>query len=186
MPLPTAPELSTPRLLLRPLQLGDLPGLWPTQSDPQVTRFLPHGAWQTEADAQAWWARSHERVQQGQAVHLGLLRLGDDALLGHVIVFRYDAESARAEVGYALGRAHWGQGYMQEALGAVVSAAFGPWGLRRLEAEIDPRNAGSNALVRRLGFTHEGLARQRWVNQGVPCDVNLYGLLRQDWAQRSG
>jgi ribosomal-protein-alanine N-acetyltransferase len=184
MPLPTSPQLSTPRLLLRPLQPSDLPGLWPTQSDPEVTRYLPHPAWQSEADAQAWWARSHERVQQAQALHLGLLRQGDQQLLGHLIVFRYDAESARAEVGYALGRAHWGQGYMQEAMGAVVSAAFQAWGLRRLEAEIDPRNGGSNALVRRLGFVHEGLARQRWVNQGVPCDVNLYGLLQTDTRAR--
>jgi [ribosomal protein S5]-alanine N-acetyltransferase len=76
---------------------------------------------------------------------------------------------------------HWGQGLMREALTALISQAFGAYGLRRLEAEVNPANVASNALLRGLGFQHEGLLRKRWVAKGAAYDVNIYGLLGEEW-----
>lgn len=51
-----------------------------------------------------------------------------------------------------------GRGLMGEALGLVMGLAFGPLGLHRLEANIQPGNAASIALVRRAGFRLEGFS----------------------------
>ncbi|MCC3771483.1 GNAT family N-acetyltransferase [Streptomyces sp. UNOC14_S4] len=51
-----------------------------------------------------------------------------------------------------------GHGYMTEGLGLVLRYAFGPLGLHRLEANIQPGNAASLALVKRLGFRLEGFS----------------------------
>ncbi|MEV6394293.1 GNAT family protein [Streptomyces sp. NPDC051907] len=51
-----------------------------------------------------------------------------------------------------------GRGLMGEGLGLVMRQAFGPLGLHRLEANIQPRNAASIALVRRAGFRLEGFS----------------------------
>ncbi|WP_137992345.1 GNAT family N-acetyltransferase [Streptomyces vilmorinianum] len=51
-----------------------------------------------------------------------------------------------------------GRGLLTEALGLLLPYAFGPLGLHRLEADIQPGNAASRALVRRAGFRLEGFS----------------------------
>jgi [ribosomal protein S5]-alanine N-acetyltransferase len=101
--------------------------------------------------------------------------------IGTCLLFRFEEGSARAELGYVLGRAYWGQGLMREALEALINCAFGNMNLRRLEAEVDTRNRSSARLLQRLGFTKEGLLRQRWVSKGETRDVEMYGFLRDEW-----
>jgi alkylhydroperoxidase family enzyme len=57
-------------------------------------------------------------------------------------------------------------------------------GLRRIEAEVEPRNIASRMLLRRLGFVREGLLREKWVDKGAPKDVVIHGLLKDDWTSR--
>ena len=64
-----------------------------------------------------------------------------------------------ASLGYYAVRRCAGQGYMQEGLTLVVAHAFRSLGLHRLEANIQPDNHRSIALVRRCGFEKEGLSR---------------------------
>ncbi|MEQ1832836.1 MAG: GNAT family protein, partial [Candidatus Eisenbacteria bacterium] len=82
-------------------------------------------------------------------------------------------------------RRHWGQGSLHEALTAVVGDAFGPLGLRRLEADIDPRNMASVRALERLGFAREGLLRERWVVADEISDSVLMGLLAREWRERT-
>ena len=53
--------------------------------------------------------------------------------------------------------------------------------LRRLEADVDPRNAASIRTLERLGFQREGFLRERWHVNGEIQDAIFYGLLRRDW-----
>lgn len=101
--------------------------------------------------------------------------------IGTLLLFRHDVRSARAELGYVLGRAHHGRGLMHEALSALITTAFGALGLRRLEAEVDPDNGASERVLRRLGFTCEGRLHQRWVDHGRAHDTQMFGLLRDEW-----
>src|SRR6476660_2211260 len=105
-------------------------------------------------------------------------------MLGHVALFSFSEQSARADIGYGLARAHWGQGFMHEALTAVVDYAFGPLGLRRLEADIDPRNAASLRALECLGFAREGLLRERWQVGEEISDTAFLGLLAREWRAR--
>ena len=81
-----------------------------------------------------------------------------------------------AYVGYKLAPTHTGQGYMTEAVAALVRFAFGPLGLHRLEANIMPRNTPSLRVAKRLGFTEEGLAR-RYLNIGGVWEDHIHMVL---------
>ncbi len=175
-----APIVST-RLVLRHVEARDLPALRVVNGSDEVTRYLPYATWQTLADGEAWLARMQAAEITGTSLQLVVADRYTDVAIGACLVFRYEEGSARAEIGYVLGRAHWGAGYMREALTALVDFAFGPGGLRRLEAQVDVRNARSGRLLATLGFTVEGRLRERWEAKGETKDVDFYGLLRREW-----
>jgi len=178
--------IETERLTVRLVVDSDLPALMEVNSDDEVTALLPYAAWRSAADAEAWLHRMRGIEATGLALQFVIVLKSAERAIGTCLLFRFEEASARAELGYALGRAHWGQGLMQEALAALLGSAFGTMGLRRLEAEVDTANGASARLLQRLGFTKEGLLRQRWVTKGKAKDVEMYGLLRDEWLARIG
>jgi RimJ/RimL family protein N-acetyltransferase len=80
-----------------------------------------------------------------------------------------------------MGSAYWGKGYMNEALTALIVHAFDVMELRRLEADVDPRNTASIRTLERLGFQREGFLRERWHVEGELQDAYFYGLLKREW-----
>jgi RimJ/RimL family protein N-acetyltransferase len=180
---PDIGRIEAARLALRPVDKADLPDLLEMNGDPQVTRFLPYATWQSLDDGVAWLTRMEALGAAGTGRQLVLVRHADAKVLGSLLLFRYDAGSGRVELGYALGRAHWGQGFMREAVEAACTHVFGPLGLRRIEAEVNPANVASNRLLQRVGFALEGTLRERWVANDVAYDTHLYGLLAREWSR---
>jgi [ribosomal protein S5]-alanine N-acetyltransferase len=176
------PKIETERLTLRLVEEADLTPLLAINADDSVTRYLPYESWKGIADAQAWLGRASVRFTEGEAGQFVIEHRGSRQVIGTTLLFRFDKSNARAEVGYALSRTYWGAGYMLEAMKAFVAFAFEQVSLRRLEAEIDPRNLSSAKLLERLGFVREGHLRERWAMKGEVTDSGLYGLLRTEWA----
>ena len=181
MPLLDPGVLESRRLLLRLVETRDLADLGVVNGDDAVTRFLPYATWKTPADGNAWFERMQGIQATGTALQLVVIERTSARAIGTCLVFRHDEGSARAELGYVLGRAYWSRGYMREALGVLIAGAFGPMKLRRLEAEVDPRNGASQRLLLHLGFRKEGRLRERWVAKGEAKDVDVFGLLRHEW-----
>ncbi|HEU0076638.1 MAG TPA: GNAT family protein [Longimicrobiaceae bacterium] len=84
-------------------------------------------------------------------------------------------------LGYQGGAPYTGRGYMTEGVGLVLRHAFGPLGLHRVEANIQPDNAPSLALVKRLGFTLEGRSRRYLKIRGRWRDHERWAMLQEDW-----
>lgn len=139
---------------------------------------------QSISEAEAMVTRNLAYIADGSGIGWVICRRDDARVMGTLALFHFHEQNDRAEIGYALGRAYWGQGYMHEALTALLGFAFGEMDLRRLEADTDPRNAASIRALERLGFQREGLLRERWVVAGEVSDSALLGLLRRDWNAR--
>lgn len=178
-------QLRTERLLLRPLCGSDAQALFAIFSDPKVTRYTSGGAWQSPDQADKLIARYSKSLAGNEALGLGIVNLHTNAVIGTCSFFHLDQQCRRAEIGYILSSADWGKGYMHEALTALINFGFDELNLHRIEADIDPRNAGSVSSVERLGFVKEGHLRERWIVDGEISDSSIYGLLCRDWQARS-
>jgi len=184
MPLAPIDAIDSERLSLRPLAADHLADLMAVNGDERVTRFVPYATWTSSADAQAWHDRMQTLCAGGTAHQLVLLRRLDGRAIGTLLLFKHDEASRRIELGYALGHDCWGQGLMREAVEAACAHAFGEMDIRRIEAEVNPANGASCALLERVGFTLEGWLRQRWTGKGAIYDTHLYGLLVGEWSVR--
>ena len=180
-PLPLPGILESPRLIVRAVETGDLADLLVVNGDDEVTRHLPYPSWRGLHDAQAWLARMQAMHAAGLGLQCVIAERPTGRVIGSCLLHRRDEGSARTELGYVLGRAHWGHGLMREALSSLLDHAFDGYGLRRIEAEVNPTNTASSGLLERLGFTREGLLRQRWSAKGETYDTAIYGLLRDEW-----
>ena len=172
--------LSAPRLQLRFLSPADVPALYRMYSDPEAMRYWSGAPWDDLQQAEDYFAAARAGYESGE-----LLRMGvevDGQLAGIINLYSFHRQNRRCDIGYMLDRAFWGQGYMQEAMAALIDYAFRVLRLHRIEADIDPRNTASAKLLKSLHFVHEGHMRERWIVNGEICDTDFFGLLRSDWS----
>lgn len=179
-------RLRASRTLLRPLTETDAQALLDIYSDPRVMTYWSSKPWTSIDQAHALIASDRKAMATGDYIRLGVERCTDAALLGNCTLFKLDAQSRRAETGYVLARHAWGQGYMHEAMTALLDFGFAALDLNRVEADIDPRNAPSARMLESLGFRREGYLRERWIVDGVVSDTALYGVLKREWRSRPG
>jgi ribosomal-protein-alanine N-acetyltransferase len=114
-----------------------------------------------------------------------LCRVTDEAIMGSINlsqIFRGGFQNAY--VGYYMGAAFSGQGYMSEGLQLVLGFAFRQLKLHRLEANIQPGNLASIALVKRAGFVREGFSRRYLKVCGRWRDHERWALLAEDFCAR--
>lgn len=175
------PTLATPRLVLRPITHADVPAIYALFSDPVVTKYWSRPPMHDIGHARKFVTEVRAGYRTGHRLQLGLALAGTRELIGTCTLFALHPTCRRAELGYALAHAYWGQGYMHEALVRLVRYAFEELDLRRLEADIDPENAASAASLRRLGFVREGFLRERWIVGDTISDSEVFGLLRHEW-----
>jgi ribosomal-protein-alanine N-acetyltransferase len=89
-----------------------------------------------------------------------------------------------AYMGYYVGQPYAGRGYMAEALKLMLRYAFTNLKLHRLEANIQPENAASIALVERAGFVKEGYSRRYLKICGRWRDHERWALIAEEWSRK--
>jgi len=181
-PVPkVVPTLESSRLRLRTYRSSDAEAMFRLYSDPRVMRYWSFPPWTSLAQAQAYLARVLGEMEVGTSVlPWAIATRADDVLIGTVTLFSVNIDQGHAGTGYSLPADVPGQGLAREALGLALAHAFDTLHLRRIEADIDPRNGPSCRLVEHLGFRREGLLRARWHVAGELCDSALYGLLADE------
>ncbi|HEY7754387.1 MAG TPA: GNAT family N-acetyltransferase [Steroidobacteraceae bacterium] len=175
------PTIDAPRVRLRWLTEKDVDALFAVFSDPVMMRFWATPPMKERAEAEKYLQSIREGFAGRTLYQWGVERKEDGRVIGSCTLFKLDATNGRCEIGYGLGSAYWKMGYMSEALPAVIQFAFDRLRMRRIEADVDPRNENSLRILGRLGFQREGLLRERWNVGGEIQDTVVLGLLAREW-----
>ncbi len=174
-------QLTTRRLVLRPLRADDAPGMYAIYSDPETMRYRSSKEIR-DLEAAAGMVGEDLRLQlDGSAAFWAVVLPKTGRVIGKFSLFTINPDNRRAEIGYVLNRQFWGKGYGTEILDAMIALAFDTYQLHRLEADIDPDNAASLALLRKFGFREEGLFRERWLMGDEWRDSIMMALLAPAW-----
>ena len=122
------------------------------------------------------------RARQQESEVFLICRKTDTAIAGSINlsqIFRGGFQNAY--LGYYIGSAFSKQGYMTEAIQLILRYAFRELKLHRLEANIQPSNVASLALVRRAGFRREGYSPRYLKICGRWRDHERWAITVEDW-----
>ncbi|MCY4334129.1 MAG: GNAT family protein [Litoreibacter sp.] len=178
-------RIVTERMVLRLPQHGDYRN-WANLRSESVEFLTPwEPVWASDHltrksfTNRVYWAQ--RSVNAGNAVPVFMVRRDDDALLGAITLDNIRRGPSQAgTLGYWVGKRFARQGYMREAIGALVHYAFTTLDLSRVEAACLPENEASRGVLEKSGFKYEGVAQSYLQIGGRWRNHVLYANLRAD------
>ena len=175
------PVIETKRLKLRKLSMRDAGDIFEYASLPEVAEhvmwdhhrnisdslhFLRFVTKQYESDAPSPWGIVHKELGK---------------IIGTIGFHIWSLPHGYAEVGYALSKEYWNNGYITEAFKEVITFGFGKMGLQRLEATCMLPNSASERVMVKCGLKFEGILRERLFAKGRFLDLKMYSILKSEW-----
>jgi RimJ/RimL family protein N-acetyltransferase len=173
----------TERLTIRLLNVDDLDSHHRLFSDPEVVRYLYDDTLTIDEAREHLARRTHSELRgEGLWTNFAVELAG--RLIGEVGVTLTSAANRQAEIGYVFFQDVGGRGLATEAAAMMVDVAIEAFGAHRITGRLDARNERSAALLRRLGFRHEGTMVENEYVKGEWTDEAVYGTLDREWRQR--
>jgi ribosomal-protein-alanine N-acetyltransferase len=175
-------QLMTARLILREFEEGDVFAMHQLESDPEVVKYVSYGpSTEEECRRDLAFHIEHQTAQLRRSYHLAICSPDVPRLIGWCGLKITGSRFQEAELGYALQRQYWGQGYITEAANALLSYGFTQLRLHRIFATCDPRNIGSAHVLEKNGMQREGHLHQNKWCKGAWRDSLIYAVLEREW-----
>ncbi len=168
-------ESTTARLRLREFRASDLEDVRAYTADREVTRFLEFGP-EDLAGTADWLRRTIAGPGPGVTV-LAAEERSTGRLVGACDFKIHPHRPSEGELGYLVVRPAWGRGYATEIAAGLLELGFGPLGVHRCIAHVDPENPASIRVLEKVGMRREGLLREHKLLHGAWRNSILYAKL---------
>ncbi len=155
------PLLETDRLILRPIDLKDVDGIFAYAKNPEVSRYTLWEPHQSVADSLKYIQEYvFDYYAKGVPEPLGIaFKENPERIVGTVGCFWVSKSARSMELAYALAEEHWGKGLVAEASLAVMNYCFKEFSLKRIQARCKAENKPSARVMEKVGMTFEGTLR---------------------------
>lgn len=171
------PRLADGLVILRAFEFRDAPLIATVATDPLVPLLTTVTTGGTEADAQAYIERQHERLPTGVGYSFAIANADTDEAVGHIGLWTREIDMGRATIGYWVARDFRRRGYLKAALRVLTEWAITHEEIQRLQLSVEPWNEGSWRGAEACGYRREGLLR-RWEKVGTELkDMYMYSFI---------
>jgi Acetyltransferases, including N-acetylases of ribosomal proteins len=167
--------------MLRRFSINDADEMFRTWTgDEDVARYMRWDAHKDVGETKqviTVWLKNYERND----FYLWGITLKDtNTLIGTMGMFCANENDMCYEVAYCTGKAYWNNGYVSEALKAVINFGLQKIGINRIEAYHSINNPASGKVMQKCGMQYEGRARQKYKSHAGFEDCDMYAILRED------
>lgn len=175
------PTLESERLLIRKLDLKDAKELQSIRSDERVMTYMDSERHSELQNSEKFILNQSKMYKEKTGLFWALIEKSTNAFIGDFALFNIDSKNNRAEIGYTLKPEFWKKGFMSEAMYTLLSFGFQELNLHSLEANINPENDNSRALLKKMGFQKEAYFRENYYYNGTYLDSEIYSLLTHEF-----
>lgn len=175
------PILETERLILQRFERGHFENMFELRSNDEVMRYVERPRPVSVDEMEAFLKTNDELLEKKEGIAWVIMLKEPSVMVGTIGFWRMKKEHYRAEIGYMLLPQYWKKGIMGEAMNAVLSYAFDKMKLHSVEADINPDNEASAAILERFGFIREAFFRENFYWKGVFLNSAIYSLLEHDY-----
>lgn len=177
--------LETERLILRKFTENDAEAVfWNWASDDEVTKYLTWPTHRSVENSAGYLDFCLGTYKENNAYQWGIELKETGELFGNISVVKTDEDLNAVELGYVIGRRFWGNGYMAEAVKAVIAFLFEEVGVNRIAARHDVNNPNSGKVMQKAGMKYEGTLRQADRNNQGIVDCAIYSVLKSEYICR--
>lgn len=174
--------IKTPRLVLRRFRIADVEPFYRNMaSDRQALKYLTWSAHKntyiTKNSIERWIADTEAPNSYIWCIELA--EIGE--AIGSILVTRLNEKDCIARVGYYIGSAFWNNGYVTEALRAVIEFLFDRVGVVKIECEYDVTNIASGRVMEKCSMKLERLRKRGAVNNSGLCDTAICSIFYSDY-----
>lgn len=146
--------IETERLILRNLRPGDEKAVYAWAGDPDVARYMIYPQYRSEADGIEWLKEREENADDPDDYDLGIVLKETGELIGSGGLV-YQPDSDIWKMGYNIRKDMWGNGYVVEAMQAIIDEVRMTGRLRVLEAQFALENQKSRRVMEKLGMVYD-------------------------------
>jgi len=132
-------------------------------------------------DSYIWIARSHKFWRKGYAYPFAITLTETGEIVGGIGIEMLSKRHRSGEVGYWIAKAHRRQGYVSEAIQLTLDHGFKDLKLHRIQAHVFVGNEPSVGVLKKAGFTYEGIVRHGLNHRGRWKDLHRFSMLKGDW-----
>ncbi|WP_370527511.1 GNAT family N-acetyltransferase [Trichocoleus sp. FACHB-46] len=165
--------------------VSDAKDIYEIFSNDAITQYYDVSTYTSVNQAEQFIARMNDRFATGEGIRWALALKSTNQLIGTCGYNAISQRSQRAIIGYELKQIFWGQGYMPEALQAILRYGFEELSLNRIEAFVMLDNHQSVCMLKKLRFVEEGILREYGFWKSKFWDLHCFSLLKREFCDRA-
>lgn len=167
------------RIILRPLERGDIPLMTQWMNDPDITKYLGRSLPVSVIQEEKWL---ESQSQMNNDFTFGIIDRTSGELIGNMGLHDVSWVHRRASTGAVIGnKDYWNKGYGAEAKMLLLDFAFNALNLIKVTSSVFSFNGRSLRYLEKTGYKKEGVLKSQFFKDGQYWDEVLLAVFREDW-----